>query len=68
VLVELGALETEDLIPAVEQQVREIVLELFSWTRGSYELVLKDMDPESVMVLRLPTENLILEGSGARTA
>jgi hypothetical protein len=68
ILVELGAVETEDLIPAVEQQVREIVLELFSWTRGTYELVLKDMDPESVMVLRLPTENLILEGIRRTTA
>jgi hypothetical protein len=62
ILVELDALEPDELIPAVETQVKDILMDLFTWTRGSYELVMKDMDAESVIVLNISTENLILEG------
>jgi hypothetical protein len=62
ILVELSALEPDELIPAVETQVKDILMELFTWTRGNYELVMKDMDHESVIVLNISTENLILEG------
>jgi hypothetical protein len=62
ILVEMEALDPEDLIPAVEQQVHDILMELFDWTRGEYELVIKDVDPEQMVSLRIPTENLILEG------
>jgi len=62
ILVELEALEPEELIPAVENQVKEILLDLFTWTHGTYELVFKDIDPNSVVTLNISTENLILEG------
>jgi hypothetical protein len=62
ILVEMNALGPDDLMPAVEFQVREILMDLFSWTRGDYELVIRDLDTESVEVLHLSTENLILEG------
>ena len=62
ILVELGALEPDELVPAVEQHARDILMELFSWTRGDYELVLKEFDPASVVGLNISTENLILEG------
>jgi hypothetical protein len=62
ILVELDALEPDELIPAVETQVKDILMDLFTWTHGSYELVMKDMDAESVIVLNISTENLILEG------
>jgi uncharacterized protein DUF4388 len=62
ILVELGALEPDELIPAVEHQVKEVLMELFSWTRGSYELVMKEMDPDGVIALNISTENLILAG------
>ncbi len=62
ILVELGALETEELIPAVESQVREILMELFTWTHGEYELVIKDVDPSDMVTVNVSTENLILEG------
>ena len=61
ILVELEALEPDELIPAVEHQVKEILMDLFTWTRGDYEFVIKDMDQDSV-VLNISTENLILEG------
>jgi len=62
ILVELNALEPEDLIPAVEHQVRELLLDLFTWTRGSYELVIKEVDPRDLVTVNLSTENLILDG------
>ena len=62
ILVELGALASEELIPAVEHQVKEILMDLFTWTHGTYELVIKDLDPENVVTLNISTENLILEG------
>src|SRR5512137_1992262 len=44
ILVEMMALDPEDLIPAVEHQVRDILMDLFQWTRGEYEFVIKEMD------------------------
>jgi hypothetical protein len=62
ILVELAALDPEELIPAVEHQVKEMLMDLFTWTHGSYELVIKDLDPEPMIALKISTENLILEG------
>lgn len=62
ILVELGALDTEELIPAVEHQVREILMELFTWTHGEYELIIKEIDAREVVAVNVSTENLILEG------
>jgi hypothetical protein len=62
ILVEMEALDPEDLIPAVEAQVHDILMELFDWTHGEYELVMKDMDQDQVLSLHIPTETLILEG------
>ena len=62
VLVELDALGPDELMPAVEHQVREILMDLFTWTRGDYELVIRDLDPEGLVVVNMSTENLILDG------
>src|SRR5437867_373410 len=62
ILVEMEALDSEDLMPCVEQQVHDILMELFDWTHGEYELVIKDMDPDQVLSLNISTENLILQG------
>jgi hypothetical protein len=62
VLVEMAALDPEELIPSVEHQVKEVLLELFTWTHGTYELVIRDVDPDSVLTLNVSTENLLLEG------
>jgi hypothetical protein len=61
VLVELGHLEPDELTPAVEQQVRAIVMDLFHWDHGDYEFSGEQTDPEQV-ILHASTENLILEG------
>ena len=61
-LVEIEALQPEELVPAVEHQVKEVLMELFTWTHGDYEMVIKDMDPDNLVQLNISTENLILEG------
>jgi hypothetical protein len=62
ILVELGALESEDLIGAVEHHVKEILLDVFSWDTGEYELVMTEPGADDVVALHLSTEDLILAG------
>jgi hypothetical protein len=62
ILVELEALEGEELLPALEQHVRDILLDVFTWSHGEYELVMNQPGPEDVATLNLPWEGLILEG------
>jgi hypothetical protein len=67
ILVEMEAVDPEDLVPAVEQHVRDILMDLVGWNRGDYDLVMRDVDLRdvelaSVVTLNLSTENLILEG------
>jgi len=61
-LVEMNAVESEDLIPAVEEQVKDILMELFTWTSGDYEFVMKENHSPDIVTLNISTENLILEG------
>jgi hypothetical protein len=62
ILIEQDALESEELIPAVEQQVRDILVDLMTWTHGDYELVIKDMDPTGLVTVNIPIDQVILEG------
>jgi hypothetical protein len=62
ILVEMKAIEADELIPAVEQQVKEILMDLFTWTHGEYEMIIKEINPSDVVALNISTENLILEG------
>jgi hypothetical protein len=61
ILVELGALEAEELIPAVEMHVKQILIDLFTWTTGEYVFTIKDLE-DAGTALNMSTENLILEG------
>jgi hypothetical protein len=62
ILVEMQALEPDELVPAVEQQVKDVLMDLFTWTSGDYEFLIKEMDADSLVVLNMSTENLVLEG------
>ena len=62
ILVELGALEAEDLTSVVEHHVKEILLDVFSWGTGEYELVMTEPGSDDVVALNLSTESLILAG------
>ena len=62
VLVEMQAIEPNELILAVESQVKEILVDLMTWTDGDYEFAIKEMDPSEVITLNIPIESLIMEG------
>jgi len=62
ILVELEAIEPEDLIGAVEHHVKEILLDVFSWSLGEYELVMTEPGADDVVTVHVSTESLILEG------
>lgn len=62
ILVELGALEPEDLVAAVEHHVKEILLDVFTWSTGEYELAMTEPGTEDVVTLHVSTESLIVEG------
>ena len=61
----MEAIEPEELMPAVEQHVRDILMDLVCWNRGDYELVMRTRAgaaTDNVVALNISTENLILEG------
>lgn len=61
-LIELGALTEEELLAAVERQVRSIVTFLFSLDRGQYRFEAMDEPVERDLVLDLPMQGIILDG------
>src|SRR5512140_2710950 len=58
ILVELGALEPEDLIGSIEHHVRRILLDVFTWTDGEYELVMTEPGKDDVVALNFSSEAL----------
>lgn len=62
ILIELEAIEAEELLPSLEQHVRDILLDVFTWSHGEYQLVMNQPGPEDVATLNLPWEGLVLDG------
>jgi hypothetical protein len=62
ILIELGALDPEDLVGALEHHVKEILLDVFSWRTGEYELVMTEPGDDDVVAVNVSTESLILAG------
>jgi hypothetical protein len=62
ILIELGVLETEDLVGALEDHVKEILLDVFCWRTGEYELVMTEPGADDVVAVNVSTETLILAG------
>lgn len=62
VLVEADALEPEGLVRGVVEQVREILLSVFSWTSGTYQLAFGDLPTREVITLNVNTGDLLMEG------
>lgn len=62
ILVESGAIKSKDLIEGVMEQVQEIIYSLFRWHEGDYEFVQGDLPSREVIVLRMSTADLIMEG------
>jgi hypothetical protein len=61
-LIELEALSAEELLLAVERQVRSIVTVLFSLDRGQYDFEETENPVEQDLVLDLPMQEIILDG------
>jgi uncharacterized protein DUF4388 len=61
-LVESGAIRSRDLVQGVTEQVQEIVYSLFLWEEGAYEFVEGDLPTREVILLRMPTEDILMEG------
>jgi hypothetical protein len=62
ILVEIGVLDTDQLIPAISEQARSILFELFRWTTGQYEMTLGEVDASEFVPLHLPPDQLVAEG------
>jgi hypothetical protein len=62
ILVESGAIRSRDLISGVTEQVQEIVYSVFRWDMGTFEFVEGDLPSREVIVLRMSTGDLLLEG------
>jgi len=62
ILIELEAIEAEELVPSLEQHVRDILLDVFTWSHGEYQLVMNQPGPEDVATLNMPWEGLVFEG------
>jgi hypothetical protein len=62
ILVELNAINSEDLLSSLEHQVKEMLLDVFTWTTGEYELAMSEPGIGDVITLNFSMENLILEG------
>jgi hypothetical protein len=60
--VESGAIRSRDLISGVTEQVKEIICSVFRWEDGEAEFVEGDLPSREVIVLRMSTEELLLEG------
>jgi Domain of unknown function (DUF4388) len=61
-LVESGAIRSRDLVEGVADQVQEIVHGLIQWESGQYEFVEGPLPSKEVIVLRMSTGDLLLEG------
>ena len=62
ILVDMSAIEPDELSTSMEHHVKRILLDLCNWVQGEYELLIKDSVDDDAIVLKISTENLILEG------
>lgn len=61
-LVENGSIRSRDLVEGVIEQVQEISYGLFGWDEGEWEFVPGDLPSREVIVLRMSTPDLLMEG------
>jgi hypothetical protein len=63
ILVESGAIRSRDLVEGVSEQVQQIIYSLFTWEDGSYEFLEGPLPSREVIVLRMSTSDLMIEGT-----
>ncbi len=62
VLVSKNIVRPKDLVDGVCDQVKEIVISLFLWTRGEYEMKFGALPSKEVITMKVPTESIIMDG------
>ncbi len=61
-LVDQHLIRPQDLVWGVREQVKEIVIGLFHWTRGTYRMDCGPLPTNEVITLKMSTGDVILEG------
>jgi Domain of unknown function (DUF4388) len=62
ILCDSNAITPEELVDGVRRQVRGIIISLFSAVHGRYELALKEIDTQEMIILNESSENIIYQG------
>jgi Domain of unknown function (DUF4388) len=62
ILCESYAIDPEELVDGVRDQVRAIIISLFDVVKGTYELVLKNVDTHEMILVNASFEEIIFEG------
>jgi len=62
ILVELGFISPRDLVAGVKEQVKEIILSLFTWRDGRYIFDDSPLPASDIIPLQMSIGNLIIEG------
>jgi len=65
VLIERGIVRPADLVDQVNLQVKQIILDLFSWRNGSYQFNEGSLPQTEIIPLSMTTASMIMEGIGA---
>ncbi len=65
VLIERGIVKPADLVDQVNQQVKQIILDLFSWRSGAYQFNEGPLPRAELVPLSMTTANMIMEGIAA---
>ena len=61
-LCESNAISPEELVDGVRTQVRDIIMGLFSQVHGRYELALKEINTQEMILLNESSESIIYSG------
>lgn len=62
ILLEQKFISAKELLAFVRYQIKEIIMELFSWEKGEYEFIPGELPMEEVITLDISTGNIIIEG------
>ena len=62
ILVELGFISPQDLVAGFKEQIKEIILSLFTWRDGRYIFDDGPLPSSDIMPLQMSIGNLIIEG------
>ena len=65
VLIERGIIRPADLVDQVNLQVKQIILDLFSWRTGTYQFTEGSLPQAEIIPLSKTTASMIMEGIAA---